>query len=214
MLITAIACIAIIALGYFLGVSPKIAEAAKADADRVAVEQQNSIYEIQLAGLIEQYEGIDEIRAELEELQRSLPPGDGQADLLSALDSAAVANGVSVAAFTQGGAVPYAGEAGSGGTLVGVPITATLIAADYRSIMALVKQMQDGPRLFMVSKFTLSATEGGYTVDLSGYVYTLTATTIAAPTSTPAPEVPAPEETPAPESTEAPVPTPTETTTP
>lgn len=214
MLITAVACVVIIALGYFLGIAPKLAEATKADADRTAVEQQNAAYEAQLAALIKQYEGIDEIRAELQELQRSLPPGDGEPDLLDALAGYAAATGVSVASFAQDSPVPYAGEVGAGGTLLGIPIKATLVGPDFRSVMAVVKQLQTGPRLFMVSQFTLSGTEGGFTLDLSGYVYTLTTATIAAPTATPAPEAPAPEETPAPESTEAPAPAPTETTTP
>ena len=69
----AIVVLAIIALGWLLGISPKLAEADAATAARVLVDQQNAEHAAKLAVLREQFENLDELEEQLEELQKELP---------------------------------------------------------------------------------------------------------------------------------------------
>ena len=219
-LAAAVICIAVIGLGYFVGVAPKLTEASQADAERVAIDQQNAIYESDLAALIEQFENIDAIRAELEVLQRSLPADDGGEQFIRQLDVAAAANAVAITEYLQETPVVYGDFAAeavaspeaaaplSGGTLLGIPFTLKVTSASPDALFAFLGDVQAGERLFVVSKLDLvSAAEGKavtYTLSITGYGYTLADPTTSAvdPAAVTPPVEPVPEETtPAPEST-------------
>jgi Tfp pilus assembly protein PilO len=69
----AVVILAIIILGWMLGISPKLAEADAASADQAAVEQQNAEQEAVLVVLREQFENIDQLKLKLKDLQGELP---------------------------------------------------------------------------------------------------------------------------------------------
>jgi len=71
---TFLVAIGVAALGYVLGVAPRIAEASAADEQREQVELTNQQYEIQLNALKKDYENLAEVAAELAALQLQLPP--------------------------------------------------------------------------------------------------------------------------------------------
>jgi len=72
-LIGGVAIIAILALGWFLGVSPQLAAAGTADAERATVEEENAAQNAILAQMKEQFAQLDVLTAELEELQVNVP---------------------------------------------------------------------------------------------------------------------------------------------
>jgi Tfp pilus assembly protein PilO len=69
----AVVILAIVVLGWMLGISPKLAEADAASGDREAVEQQNDQQEAVLVVLREQFENLDDLKRQLKELQGELP---------------------------------------------------------------------------------------------------------------------------------------------
>jgi Tfp pilus assembly protein PilO len=70
---TAVVSLAILVLGYLLGVAPKIAEAGAADAQTAQVGAANRVKVVELANLKKQFDLIEEIKASLAELQVSIP---------------------------------------------------------------------------------------------------------------------------------------------
>lgn len=70
---TVILIIAVVALGWFLGVAPKLGEAARFDAERLTVQAQNELTRAVIAELEADFERIDELRAELALLRAEFP---------------------------------------------------------------------------------------------------------------------------------------------
>lgn len=227
-LATAIICIAIIALGVVVGISPNFASSARSELDRAAVVGQNNIYEADLARLKEQFETIDEIKEELAGLQKSLPAGAETANFVRAIGAAAALTGVTLVNYTQEAPVVYGAfnsgdgagteetAAINGGTLLGIPVSQSVSSVDFIALLNFVSELQQGTRLFVVTslKLTVEEIDGAQvgTLVVTGYIYTLAdpdAQTDAVPpptdTETPAPtDTPLPTETP--ESTETPTP--------
>lgn len=230
-LATAIACIAIVALGLVIGILPKMAESAGSELSRFGVDSQNAIYEGELARLQDEFEGLDKIVAELEDLQKSLPANHEEADWVRQITAAAQSTGVLLLEYTQDVPVLYgnfdaAGNAAegqqpiSGGTLLGIPVSVKVQSTDLHALYAFVRPLQEGQRLYMVSSMTLDSNAvgaGGFLYELTvvGYIYTLADPSAAtvdtgagdpAPTETPTPE-PTETEGVVPETTETPAPT-------
>jgi len=85
---TLIVAIGVAALGYLLGVSPRLAEAAAADQQREQVELTNQQYEVELAALKKDYENLAAVAEELETLRLQLPPTADYEGFLSDMNSA------------------------------------------------------------------------------------------------------------------------------
>ena len=86
--------VAILALGVLLGISPRLIEAQDADAQRQQVASNNAALRIQTAALKEQYENIDDLRAQLEELSKEVPADASLDDFFDELSALAIANGM------------------------------------------------------------------------------------------------------------------------
>lgn len=85
-----------VVLGYTMGISPKLDEASSAKETRLGVEAQNEIYELQLAQLKKQFENIDELQAELDDLRQEVPADARFPDLIKQLEKAASKHNVTV----------------------------------------------------------------------------------------------------------------------
>lgn len=97
-------------MGWLLGISPKLDETRAASMEQVAVEAENASYEIQLASLKKQFEGIDNLRADLAALRQAVP---SQADIpvfIGQLDSIAQQDQVTLTAISVSDAQPYLPE--------------------------------------------------------------------------------------------------------
>jgi len=226
-LATAVFSIGILALGWFIGVSPRLTELSSNAASLVSTQEQIRQYEADLAVLKTQYEDIDTVRAELEQLRASLPVDGDFPDLMRQIEQLATASAVSIKDYSlatpivygaaEGETTPATGSEISGGTLLAIPLSITVDGANAETVFAFIKSMQLGQRLFLVTDFTLTvvpAEKGpaSVTVVVNALVYSLLDPNAAVPDpaaaeAAPA-ETPAPVETPVAEATPTPTPTP------
>lgn len=116
--------LALIALGWFVVLSPQLDRASQSDAQRAQIEAQNEIERTVLADMKAQYENLDELLEDLEELRISVP---GDQDLRAFFDqiaAAAGAAGVVLNDVSVEGALPYAAALAEGGVVAEAPAEA------------------------------------------------------------------------------------------
>ncbi|HEV7909311.1 MAG TPA: hypothetical protein VGP03_14285, partial [Pseudonocardiaceae bacterium] len=106
--------LAVMALGWVLGISPKLDEARIAGEARSAVEAQNEQYELQLTRLTEQFRDIDGLKARLADLRKSVPDGADIPAFIGQLDSIGRQIGVTITTVTVNEAQVYAPAATAG----------------------------------------------------------------------------------------------------
>jgi hypothetical protein len=163
---------AVLVLGWVLGVSPLLAQAATADEQRMEVELTNLTETAKLTQMKAQYDRLDEIEHELAQLRISMPAEvdlDFVYGLLSGIQSG---TGASVNSIQTGEALPYGAATGSEvATAVAaptvpapsgfytVPITITFDKVPTDRVMAYASAMQNGPRLFLVTSVTADGAE-------------------------------------------------------
>lgn len=202
---TVLVSIALVVLGWVLGISPRLAEAGIAVTERQNVELQNQAQEAALALLKQQYEELDELEEELDDIQSSIPSKPATSEFFDQVLTTASAAGVAVEEIAAlegaiyGGSVdpaaatdselvqPADGSAAPDPTLdgslanrfftIGVSIK-VLGGADQ--VFSLVSALQEGERLFLVTDVDFTTgTEPRATI--TGFVYVVTDTTPAVP---------------------------------
>ena len=99
--------VAIVAMGWFLGVSPKLGEAAAADQHRADVAAQNEAHEAETARIKKQYEQLPELKAQLAVLRAAVPAGDDLSTFLGELHQLEQQTQVSLTSFSAGDGQPY-----------------------------------------------------------------------------------------------------------
>jgi len=102
-----IVMVAVVLLGYFLGASPRLTEAATNEANRQAAIAQNQSYEAALAALKKDFENIEEFRDRLDELQVALPPNSGLNRFIGSLRDLEIASGVVLTKFASVDPLPF-----------------------------------------------------------------------------------------------------------
>lgn len=191
----------IVALGWGLGIEPRLSEARAADEERVQVEAVNATYEAVLVELEELDDDLPALTRELDGLRAALPSDAQVSTLLGQLNALAARSGVALTAITAG--VPASFESGqpvaeapaapvegdeatepaedapavpAPATLenfVSVPISVTA-TGDQAGVLEFVERVQFGTRLFLVEGLTVVNDEKGGTVTIEGMVYVLT----------------------------------------
>lgn len=195
--------VAILALGYFLGVVPLLTQAATADGDRAAAEQQNSIHEARLVELRAQAEQLDDLELQLATLHEALPADLDSAGFFDYLQGAAGEAGVAVTSVTIGEAMTY-GASGDG-SIPAVEVDPALnnrlftstvsvtVDGDAAQVLAFAKALQSGDRLFFEETVTFTGSggeAGGGTIN--GYIFVVTDEPLQPATDATAPVTPAP----------------------
>lgn len=99
LLVVAVVGLGVVALGYLLGIAPKFEEIKVADAARAEAESTNALYEDQLAKLKKDFESIDEVHEDLEELAVQLPYEADYETFLALVDALAVGSGARTTGF-------------------------------------------------------------------------------------------------------------------
>lgn len=99
--------VAVLGLGFLLGVQPQLAAVATANTERAAVDATNAAAEVKLAALKEEFEGIDALNAELAPLVESVPTGANAPELVDQLDALAKGVGVTLTSITVNDAEQY-----------------------------------------------------------------------------------------------------------
>ncbi len=117
--------VAVLGLGFLLGVQPQLSAIATANTERATVDATNAAAEVKLAALKKQFEGIDELKAELAPLVESVPTGANAPELVDQLDALAKGVGVTLTSITVNDAEQY--------TPVAAPAPAPVPEADAAS---------------------------------------------------------------------------------
>ena len=120
---------AIVAMGWFLGVSPKLGEAAAADQQRSTVVDQNVAHERETAKIKKQYEQLPELKTQLAVLRAAVPAGDDLSTFLGELHQLEQQNQVSLTSFSAGDGQPYVPPAAPAATDAKAGTDATTEAA-------------------------------------------------------------------------------------
>lgn len=103
----------VLLLGYFLGVVPKLNEAAASAEQQAQVDAQNQQSEAILSTLAGQYKNLDELSAKLAALQVQMPSSPDGSTFADELSAAADAAHVSIKSITLGEAAPFGTPAGA-----------------------------------------------------------------------------------------------------
>lgn len=164
---TVIIVAAVVGLGWILGISPKLAEAAQTSTAADQVDAENLSLQQQIIALKAAYENIDIVREELDGLEESMPPTDDLPDFIREINTLANKNGVTIDAITLGAydvfvsssasAIPEvaAAEASMGESLVKLKMTLKFTGSDT-AIVAFNEDLQTGDgRLFLVTNFVV-----------------------------------------------------------
>ena len=200
---TAIVVIAILVLGWFLGVSPSLAQAAISDDQRVSVEEQNVRHEATLAELKTQFENIDEYKTELAGLRRAIPAGGDLSTFIGQLQDLEAQSGVIVKSITTTDAVPFLNSAivttpaveapvdgaeTQGGAIETVAPTSGVnelnfvsievglsVSGSREQVLDFVDALQLGSRLYLVTGLSIVEDDltGTFTASVTGAVYVL-----------------------------------------
>lgn len=174
----------IVAAGWFLGVSPRLADAALAEEERQNVEVINVGYEATLAELQQLSENLPDLERQLENLRVEIPDEPELSTLLGQLNALAEAAGVSIVEVTARTPVLFPPDLldGTGVTdLVALPVTIRA-AGEGPAIDAFIRQVQFGPRLILVEQFDLTDDPVAAAVTLEALIFVLPAEGAALPT--------------------------------
>lgn len=212
---TAIVVVAVIALGWFLGIAPQLDAAAKSASETASVEAANATHEQELLALQKQFEEIGSLRKELAAASSSIPSTASLPDFILQVNSIAKKVGVEVTTLNTGEAAlfvppedaPKDGPASlvQPERFILVPITVKAVGS-FSDILKFSDGLQSGDRLFFVEKFSAARKDAAAPVEgevaaptgtvfegeMSGYIYVLLSPELDALLN--APEAPAEEE--------------------
>ena len=177
---TAIVVIAVLALGYLLGISPKLTELAAGEASLTTVTAQNAQEQAKLLSLREQFENIDELQDQLDELQAAIPADVSLPDFIRQLNELAATTQVRIDSITTGTPEAYITPAVPGTMLDAdrnvVPLPAapaSLITVNFSikvsgpagSIQNFTEGLQKGKRLFLARGLVINSVIAAATED-------------------------------------------------
>ena len=202
-LIAGVVGVAVLALGWFLGLSPKLDEMSAANEQRTSVETQNRLHEAKLAELKKEFKQLDTLKAQLVDAQASLPPGDELSTFLGELHSLEASSGVVLTSFSAGDGENYVAAPGTGSesplvtekNFIAIPIDLA-VQGTRPQVIAFLSDLQYGKRLFLVIKVSVAQSKdatgaGGavaadaYDGNVSGFVYVLVDPSAPPPSPTP-----------------------------
>ena len=178
----------LVVASYFLLIAPKRAEAADLADQRAGVEQSNAQLEAQTAQLKAEFATLDEKRAQLAQLQSTLPSDADVAVLLRQLQSYAGTAGVTIAQVTPGTAEEFNPEATASGAaaaassgIVDIPLTVA-VSGTFPQTELFVKNVQaDMTRFFLVTGVEVApdttGVVGAVTTKVTGKVFVLRSAT-------------------------------------
>jgi hypothetical protein len=104
---TAIVAVAVLALGWFLGVQPQLSAKASTDEQRAGVEAQNTSTELVVARLAKDFDNLDALESQRDALRVSIPAIDSTSRFLQQVDVLAEASGTVVTEVTTSETTAY-----------------------------------------------------------------------------------------------------------
>lgn len=170
---TVIVVAAIVALGWLLGISPKLAELTASEREVAAAEAVNADEYNKLLELKKEFENIDEVRDELKDLQISIPDTDGLSDFIRQINALAAQYGVTVKTINTDTATEF--DLPENAVVLdkdGKPVPAPPLPKNFvripisieiegnpDAVFNFVHGLQTGERLFLATKFGLIVDE-------------------------------------------------------
>lgn len=176
--------VVIIALGWLLGVSPRLAEAAAADDERQSVETVNAGYEATLVELQRLSDELPALTAQLDELRLSIPAEPGLSPLLGQLNALAEASGVFLDSVIASPPALFPEETleGSGvNALVVLPVSIEASGPGV-ALDGFIREVQFGERLILVTSIELTEDPVAGSVIITGFIFVLPPDGAALPT--------------------------------
>lgn len=153
---TVVIVIVVVALGWFLGAAPKLAEASRLDAERASIELQNEATRITNAQLEQDFSSISRLRTEIDELRERFPFTVEYDNAIEELLAGIVGESLSLNSVVVAAPVPDSpdtiiDENGqvAAGTLLRVPITIN-VGGDFFQALALIDRLQLSERFGIV----------------------------------------------------------------
>jgi Tfp pilus assembly protein PilO len=207
---TTIACIVIVALGWFFGVSPLLGRINAADAQRAVVEQQNATAAQRVERLKADFGNLAAVSEQLDRLRESMPPTADYDAFLGELNAIADADSVSLTTFVpaepgvlalDGSSTAAPAPPGSepvpvdDGSVVSIPVRLGATGG-YSHLLDFLGDLQQAHRLYLVGDSSIEGEGRDYTITVDGYVFVTVDSSVTAPSS-PAPTI-APSSTAAP----------------
>lgn len=179
-----LASVVIVALGWFLGVSPRFAEVASAGEERQSVETINVGYEATLIELQQLSSELPALSAELEALRLSIPADPALSPLLGELNALAEASGVFLDQVIASPPALFPEENLEGSGVSGLVVLPVTIEASGpgTALDAFVEQVQFGERLILVTSIDLTEDPVSGSVVLTGFIFVLPPDGAALPT--------------------------------
>lgn len=213
--LTMVACLAIVAAGWFLLVSPKRAEATALKDQTLAQDATNDATRAQLQVLQAQAKDLPKKQADLARVAAKIPDNPGLPSLIRALTVASTSAGVDFVSVQPGPPSPVVDEAAAApsanpdgtipvqpassvGTLASIPIAINVVG-DYFEVEQFVAELEELPRALRISNLSLtpgtSPTQAGeqtsaedgssLTTTISGSVFMASARPAAVPVTAP-----------------------------
>jgi Tfp pilus assembly protein PilO len=187
--------VAIIAMGWFLGVSPKLAEAATAGDQLVAAEAENVVQQHEVEVIKKQFEKLPELKSQLAALRAAVPAGDAMSAFLDELHALELASNVTLTDFKANDGQPYTPVKDALTTVsttnplitaenfVAIPVSLT-VSGSTANVMSFINGVQTGQRLYLVQDLklkqsttsdskTTSESTGDFEAAIDGFVYVL-----------------------------------------
>ncbi len=184
--------IIVVALGWFLGASPKLADAARFDAERRSVEAQNEVARATIAALQADFEQIDELREELDALRDEFPTDAEYDSAIEELLTGLLSRGLilqniainepapTTAATLEEGVEPPEPEVdGDGilptGSLLRITVSVT-VTGPLTSVLSYIDALQQSPRFSIIPSgdFNSGASETGGATTFQLIMYAVT----------------------------------------
>lgn len=166
---TAFAIVIVVALGWFLGIAPKLAEMTRFESERVTVELQNNLNRIALAQIQDDFARINEFRAQLDAVAAEFPEMPEYDEIAETLFAEMLSAGLVLENLTISEPEPASPEAVVDefgqlprGTLVEISIVMT-VYGDVLSALEFIDAVQRSERLSLVTGFV--HVEGRYPVE-------------------------------------------------
>lgn len=183
--------LAVVGLGWTVGIGPQTTALADARAEVTAVQDQNALLATQLAGLVKQQQELGTTRQTARRLAAKFPPTADQPGLFQDVTDAAVAAGIGAQGVTTlaptppvvGGAAAGAatGATGAaapapagGGQLARQTVTVT-VAGTYDQTQQLLVNLEHMPRAYLITSVSLAgdATSGRFTTTITGDMFVM-----------------------------------------
>ena len=156
-LLAGVSGVVVLALGWFLLVSPARDEASVLREDTIVADTNNSALEAQNAKLRKEFEKLPELKAKLAAIRTAIPDDPELPDLVRAITAVASAAGVSLRSVN-----PTTPQAAADGSVQTLPLQIDAIG-QYANLTLFTQGLETMPRALLLTQVNVSRKQAGNT---------------------------------------------------